>query len=220
VGPTSASRRLRVIRAVLIQVGSLLTYASREPNQFPVSGQPAGGSSGEGEAAVPPAPYPFPPPAESYYPYFYPPNFAPHPHEAQGNGDGTSAHPMPPPVFPLHPAVYPPYAQYPHPGVPYPPPAGTPATAAPADLNGKSADTETNGEASSSRKKSSRTSKIGDDGKKKKGKDIAAGSSNTNGHTETPVGQPGSPAEAAYTTSGSHGGMGNGTEHRHVVSPV
>ncbi|KAI0090294.1 hypothetical protein BDY19DRAFT_1036626 [Irpex rosettiformis] len=188
-------------------------------------GQPASGSSGEGEASVPPAPYPFPP-QEGYYPFYYPPgNFAPQPHEHQPNGDAANgaAHPMPPPVFPLHPAVYPPYGQYPPGAVAYPPPG--PATAAPSDLNGKGTEAETNGDAPPPNKKRiSRLPKSGDDGKKKKSKEprVESNTNATNGHASTPAGQSEPPTGATgYAPTPSAGnGITNGTEHRHVVSPV
>lgn len=194
-----------------------------------MAGLSPAGTPGEGEASVPPAPYAMPP--ENYYPFYYPHTaFAPHPHEAQGNGEGSASvppptHPVPQPFFPLHPAYPPPYGQYPPGSVPYPPPPNSaPATAAPADVSGKAAESapEANIEASGDKaKKRPRTSKTGDDGKKKKTKDTRAETNGTNGHGEAPTEQQASPVESSsYTHAANHGTIANGAEHRHVVSPV
>jgi len=201
---------------------------SSESSSTYAGGPPPASASGEGEGSVPPTSYPMAP--ESYYPFYYPhphPAFTPHQHEGQANGEAaanSTAHPLPQPFFPLHPAVYPPYTQYAPGAVSYPPPLGSaPATAAPADVNGKAAENaaETNGESASGRsKKQSRMSKSNDDGKKKKGKDTRAETNGAIGHGEAQAGQPESPVESSYAHGTGHGTISNGAEHRHVVSPV
>lgn len=138
-----------------VRLSGQASPATNDETEWPATnGTPQNPGGGQPPPPIQPMPH-YPPPPEGFYPYFYPPppGFMPPGHEGQASPDGaTNGTNHPPPLVPYYPLAPPgffPYAAV-APGAFPPPSNGTSVTTIdPAEAAG-----QTNGTATSGKKRS------------------------------------------------------------------